>query len=170
LLWSRRCVKRATRQNGHNCHFPIGAARSALHRLYAYSRSPSRCVLPSAADPLHCSSSRRASIAAPGGDPSPADGRVCPGNLPSRPSALRGVLREAGRFGQLPREGFERAIDLPAVRGIRLRPRLDPHRIRQLFSQPTLDSSLASRSASRYPGHPVWHWSATRRIACTDRR
>lgn len=58
-------------------------------------------------------------------------------------SALRGVLREAWRLGQIPREEYERAIDLPAVRGThkRLRPQMDPHRIRQLFSHPSVDSS-----------------------------
>jgi site-specific recombinase XerD len=58
-------------------------------------------------------------------------------------SALRGVLREAWRLGQLSREEYERAIDLPAIRGThkRLHPLIDPHRIRQLFSHPSTDSS-----------------------------
>jgi site-specific recombinase XerD len=58
-------------------------------------------------------------------------------------SALRGVLREAWRLGQLSREDFERAIDLPAVRGThkRLHPLIDPHRIRLLFSHRSADSS-----------------------------
>lgn len=58
-------------------------------------------------------------------------------------SALRGVLREAWRLGLLSREDFERAIDLPAVRGTqkRLHPLIDPHRIRQLFSHRSTDSS-----------------------------
>lgn len=58
-------------------------------------------------------------------------------------SALRGVLREAWRLGLLPREDFERAVDLPAVRGThqRLRPHIEPHRIRQLFSGGNQDSS-----------------------------
>jgi integrase len=58
-------------------------------------------------------------------------------------SGLRGVLREAWRLGLLPREDFERAIDLPAVRGNhkRLRPHIDPHLIRQLFSSQSRDTS-----------------------------
>jgi site-specific recombinase XerD len=57
-------------------------------------------------------------------------------------SALRGVLREAWRLGQLPREDFERAIDLPSVRGTgqRLRPCIDSHRVRQLFTHLDTDS------------------------------
>ncbi len=57
--------------------------------------------------------------------------------------ALRGVLREAWRLGLVSREEFERAIDLPAVRGShqRLRPEIDPNRIRQLFLRPAHDTS-----------------------------
>jgi site-specific recombinase XerD len=62
-------------------------------------------------------------------------------------SALRGVLREAWRLGRLSREDFERAIDLPAVRGThkRLHPQIDPPRIRLLFSQANEDSSPRTR-------------------------
>jgi site-specific recombinase XerD len=58
-------------------------------------------------------------------------------------AALRGLLREVWRLGQLSHEEYERAIDLPAVRGThrRLRPEIDPNRIRQLFLRPDQDSS-----------------------------
>lgn len=57
-------------------------------------------------------------------------------------SGLRGVLREAWRLGLLTREDYERSIDLPAIRGShkRLRPHIEPHRIRQLFSNRNHDS------------------------------
>jgi len=50
-------------------------------------------------------------------------------------SALRGVLRDAWRLGQLSREEFERAIDFPAVRGTHKRrhPLIDPHRIHNIY-------------------------------------
>src|SRR5947209_16800007 len=75
-----------------------------------------------------------------------ADGRYAPSTANRHLAALRGVLRECWRLGYVSVEDYQRAADLPAIRGSRL-PRgraLQTGELKALFDGCASDGRVAT--------------------------
>lgn len=77
--------------------------------------------------------------------------RAAPATAQLSLSALRGVLRSAWRLGLLDSDGYQRAVDIPPIRGSRVKGRhVSPADIRQLFAacDAAKDKWLGARNAA----------------------